>query len=295
MEPLSLLILLVLGTAAGAINAAVGSGSLLTLPVLIALGVPPGTAVRTNTLGILFSTIGSVTGYRKEIAADRAGLGPVSVAALIGALAGACLLLVSPSSALDVVVPVLIVLALVLVIFQKRITRAIATRQQRKGRTAATSDGTGEGTAEGTAEGSVEGTGEGAREGAAASTEVHPYRRAPLVASMGAASLYGGYFTAAQGIIYMAILGSLSGRSLGAVNPAKNWLSLIVNASAVAVYLAAHLLWGVEIIWVASAAIAIGALAGGFFGAHLAKKLPDAVLRGAIVVVALIALIRQVL
>ena len=67
MEPLSLIVLLVMGTLAGAINAAVGSGSLLTLPVLMALGIPPGVAVRTNTVGMLFSTIGSVVGYRKEI------------------------------------------------------------------------------------------------------------------------------------------------------------------------------------------------------------------------------------
>ena len=77
MDPLSLLVLLVLGTLAGAVNAAVGSGSLLTLPVLLALGVPPGTAVRTNTIGILFSTIGSVTGYRREIAAEGRALVPL--------------------------------------------------------------------------------------------------------------------------------------------------------------------------------------------------------------------------
>lgn len=40
MDPLSLIVLLLMGTMAGAINAAVGSGSLLTLPVLLALGIP---------------------------------------------------------------------------------------------------------------------------------------------------------------------------------------------------------------------------------------------------------------
>lgn len=268
MDLFSLLILLVLGTAAGAINAAVGSGSLLTLPVLIALGVPAGTAVRTNTLGILFSTIGSVTGFRREIAADRAGIGPVSIAATLGATVGACLLLVSPSSALDVVVPVLIVLALALVIFQKRITAAIQARQARRRERR-------------TVEGTVK-------------VQRHPYRSPALIGSLGAASLYGGYFTAAQGIIYMALLGALSGRSLKDVNPVKNWLSLLVNAAAVAVYLVAHIVWGAEILWAAAGAIAIGALVGGFFGAKLAKKLPDAVLRGAIVAVALVALVRQV-
>ena len=72
MEPLSLLVLLVMGVVAGAINAAVGSGSLLTLPVLMALGLPPGVAVRTNTVGMFFSTVGSVLGYRRSILRHRA-------------------------------------------------------------------------------------------------------------------------------------------------------------------------------------------------------------------------------
>ena len=119
MEPVSLIILFVMGTLAGAINAAVGSGSLLTLPVLLALGIPPGVSVRSNTVGILFSTIGSVVGYRREIAAEQKDLGPLMVVVAVTATLGSVLLLVSPSEALDVVVPVLIVLALVMVIFQK--------------------------------------------------------------------------------------------------------------------------------------------------------------------------------
>ncbi|ANP27533.1 putative permease [Mycobacteroides abscessus subsp. abscessus] len=71
MEILSVLLLFVMGILAGIVNAAVGSGSLLTLPVLLALGVPPGVAVRTNTIGMSFATIASVLGFRKEIAAEK--------------------------------------------------------------------------------------------------------------------------------------------------------------------------------------------------------------------------------
>ncbi len=119
MEPLSLLVLLVVGVVAGAINAAVGSGSLLTLPVLMAVGLPPGVAVRTNTVGMFFSTVGSVLGYRREIAEERRHLTPLVLTALLGASVGALLLLTSPAEALDVVVPVLIVVALALVVLQK--------------------------------------------------------------------------------------------------------------------------------------------------------------------------------
>lgn len=275
MEPISLVVLLVMGTLAGAINAAVGSGSLLTLPVLLALGIPPGVAVRTNTIGILFSTIGSVYGYRREIAQEKNNLGPVTAVAAIGATAGALLLLVSPSQALDVVVPVLIVVALAMVIFQKRLTAALrAARERRSERRRAAGE-------------------HGADGGAAASSS--PYRSPALVSSLGLASVYGGYFTAAQGVLYLGILGTFTGRTMGSVNSVKNLLSLVVNLAAALVYVIAHIALGVEIIWIATAAIAVGALVGGYFGAHLAKRMPEWLLRGVIVVVALFALARQVL
>ncbi|MFC7457134.1 sulfite exporter TauE/SafE family protein [Brachybacterium sp. GCM10030267] len=264
MEPVSLIVLLVMGTLAGAINAAVGSGSLLTLPVLLALGMPPGTAVRTNTVGILFSTIGSTLGYRREIAEEKGNLAPLVLVTALCAGLGSILLLLSPAEALDVVVPVLIVVALALVIFQKRLTAAIRARQDRRA----------------------------AR--AASAPQRSPYRSPGLVGAMGAASVYGGYFTAAQGILYLGILGALTGRTMGSVNSIKNLMSLVVNVAAAAVYVLAHFLIGSEIVWPATAAIAVGALLGGYFGAHLAKKLPDWLLRGIIVVVALVAIVRQI-
>lgn len=291
----ALAVLLLMGTLAGMINAAVGSGSLLTLPVLLALGVAPGTAVRTNTLGILFSTIGSVAGYRREIAAERAAhrIGPLLATTLVCSALGSCLLLVSPSEALDVVVPVLIVLALVLVVSQKRITRAIAALRERRSAQAGAAEGA-PGGAENAREG-VPGSADSAREGGAEGARGGTYTSPALLASMGAASMYGGYFTAAQGILYLGVLGAFTGRAMTSINAMKNLLSLLVNATAVAVYLAAHWIWGAPIVWEAAAAIAIGALAGGYGGSHLAKRLPEPAMRGVIVVVALVALVRQVL
>lgn len=291
----ALAVLLLMGTLAGMINAAVGSGSLLTLPVLLALGVAPGTAVRTNTLGILFSTIGSVAGYRREIAAERAAhrIGPLLATTLVCSALGSCLLLVSPSEALDVVVPVLIVLALVLVVSQKRITRAIAALRERRSARAGVAEGA-PGGAEHVREGAPGGA-SGAREGGAEGARGGMYTSPALLASMGAASMYGGYFTAAQGILYLGVLGAFTGRAMTSINAMKNLLSLLVNATAVAVYLAAHWIWGAPIVWEAAAAIAVGALAGGYGGSHLAKRLPESAMRGVIVVVALVALVRQVL
>ncbi|MDN5898973.1 MAG: sulfite exporter TauE/SafE family protein [Brachybacterium sp.] len=318
MEPVSLIVLLLMGTLAGAINAAVGSGSLLTLPVLLALGIPPGAAVRTNTIGILFSTFGSVYGYRREIAEEKGNLGPLMVVTALCATGGALLLLISPTGALDVIVPLLIVFALGMVIFQKRITAMLRSSQERRAArrasgSAATAAAVGgadaadgpavEGSA--AAEGgaapadgpAVEGSAaaEAGRDAADGVPARSPYRSPGLIGAMGAASVYGGYFTAAQGILYLGVLGTFTGRSMRSVNSIKNLLSLVVNLSAATVYLIAHFVLGVEIVWIATAAIAVGALLGGYFGAHLAKRMPEWLLRGIIVAVALFALVRQLL
>ena len=277
MEPLSLLVLLVMGVVAGAINAAVGSGSLLTLPVLMALGLPPGVAVRTNTVGMFFSTVGSVLGYRREISEERRHLTPLVLTALLGASAGALLLLTSPAEALDVVVPVLIVVALALVVLQKPLTTALRSRSEKRAERCAAADGAG-------AEGAT----------AADGSERSPLRSPALVGSIGAASVYGGYFTAAQGVLYLGILGVFTGRSMGSVNSVKNLLSLCVNLAAALIYVIAFFVVDAQVVWAASAAIAVGSLLGGFFGAHLAKRLPEWALRGVIVVVALVALFREV-
>nr|WP_245354756.1 sulfite exporter TauE/SafE family protein [Brachybacterium sacelli] len=289
-----------MGTLAGAINAAVGSGSLLTLPVLMALGIPPGVAVRTNTVGMFFSTLGSCLGYRREIAAEKQHLMPLTVTATVGATAGALLLLVSPASALDVVVPVLIVVALVMVVFQKRLTTAIRAgkdrRAEREGPREPGGTSSSGVTDPAASPGGESRTGIGA-EGAGEdrTAEPSPLRSPALIGSLGAASVYGGYFTAAQGVLYLGILGIFTGRTMGSVNSIKNLLSLAVNLSAAAVYVIAFFVLDAEIVWLGSAAIALGALLGGFFGAHLAKRMPEWLLRGIIVVVALIALVRQVL
>lgn len=282
MEPLSLLVLLVMGVVAGAINAAVGSGSLLTLPVLMALGLPPGVAVRTNTVGMFFSTVGSVLGYRREIAEERRHLTPLVLTALLGASAGALLLLTSPAEALDVVVPVLIVVALALVVLQKPLTTALRSRSEKRAEHRAAADGAG---AEGATDAGASADG----------SERSPLRSPALVGSIGAASVYGGYFTAAQGVLYLGILGVFTGRPMGSVNSVKNLLSLCVNLAAALIYMIAFFVVDAQVVWAASAAIAVGSLLGGFFGAHLAKRLPEWALRGVIVVVALAALLREVL
>ena len=94
MELSELALLAVAALGAGAINGAVGSGSLITLPVLLSLGLPPATALMTNTVGILFSGVGGTMAYRTELLAERREIAPLAGSAGGRALTDA----VSPDS-----------------------------------------------------------------------------------------------------------------------------------------------------------------------------------------------------
>jgi len=134
MEPLEALAILAAGVGAGAINAVVGSGTLLTFPVLIGLGYPPLTANVSNNIGLVPGAVAGTHGYRRELEGQRSRIVALAGFSVAGAIAGATLLLVLPSSAFDAIVPVLIAVALVLVVAQPRLDRALAHRRHPDGR-----------------------------------------------------------------------------------------------------------------------------------------------------------------
>jgi uncharacterized protein len=119
-------IIVIAGMAAGTINTVVGSGSLITFPTLLALGYPPVLANVSNNIGLVPGAISGVHGYRRELTGQRHRLTRLMPASIIGALTGALLLLVLPSSVFDRVVIVLIVIALVLVVLGPRLSRRLA-------------------------------------------------------------------------------------------------------------------------------------------------------------------------
>src|SRR3954453_21286022 len=114
MNPLEAVVVLLAGTAAGTINAVVGSGTLITFPALLALGYPPVTANVSNTLGLVFGNLSGTWGYRKELAGARPLLVRLAPVSLVGSVLGAVLLLRLPPGAFTAIVPVLIGVALVL-------------------------------------------------------------------------------------------------------------------------------------------------------------------------------------
>lgn len=247
---------LLAGTAAGAINAVVGSGSLITFPTLVALGWPPLVANVSNNIGLVPGSFSSVHGYRRELRGQRSRLLRLVPASAIGSLTGSVLLLTLPSDVFDRVVVVLIVVALVLVVSQPFIARRLADRRA---------------------------AGDADRPAGSPAREVGP----ALVALVAAAGVYGGYFGAAQGIILVATLGIFVVDGLQRLNACKNVLAATVNSVAAVVFVATT-----TVDWAVVAVIAVGSTIGGQVGARVGRRLDPRWLRGLIVVVGLSALVR---
>ncbi|HEY8676772.1 MAG TPA: sulfite exporter TauE/SafE family protein [Candidatus Dormibacteraeota bacterium] len=121
------------GFTAGTMNAVVGSGSLLTFPVLLALGFAPVVANVSNTVGLCFGNLSGVVGYRRELIGQRARLVGLALPALSGAVVGAVLLLTLPQGVFRVVVAPLIILAVVLVVIQPWLKGHIRQRAEARG------------------------------------------------------------------------------------------------------------------------------------------------------------------
>ncbi|WP_216213219.1 sulfite exporter TauE/SafE family protein [Amycolatopsis aidingensis] len=239
------------GVWAGTINTVVGSGTLVTFPVLVALGYPPVTATTSNAIGLAPGTISGAVGYRKELTGQLRRLLGFGVASLLGAIGGTILLLSLPSDAFETVVPVLVGLAVVLVIVQPRVAAWIATRNGGKPR----------------------------------------HRAGPLLVFLiFLVGIYGGYFTAAQGVMLMAIMGMLLSEPIQRLNGIKNVLAAVVNVVAGTVYA-----FVAPISWPVVGLLAAGSVVGGLLGAKIGRRLSPTVLRIVIVVIGLAAVVQLVL
>jgi uncharacterized protein len=114
------------GIAAGTINTIVGSGSLITFPILLAFGYPPVLANVSNNIGLVPGSVSGTIGYRRELRGQRSRLLRLGVAAAAGGLCGGILLLTLPGEVFATVVPWLILLGCVLVVLQPAVSRRVA-------------------------------------------------------------------------------------------------------------------------------------------------------------------------
>lgn len=225
MTPLEAVAVAVAGMLAGAMNSAVGSGSLVSFPVLLAVGYPPVVANVSNSLGLVPGSVSGAIGYRAELVGQRGRLLRFGAVTVVGAVVGAVLLLVLPPDAFEAVVPVLIVLALVLVVGQPWLSRRIVARQH----------------------------------------ERHEHGGPTLLVALFAVAVYGGYFGASQGVLMIGLMGILMDEGLQRLNGTKNVLVAIANlVSGLVFVVVADVAWLVVVLLAAGSVVGgvVGAKVG---------------------------------
>jgi hypothetical protein len=204
MAPLHALAIFAAGIAAGTINTVVGSGTLITFPVLLSFGYAPVVANVSNTVGLVPGSASGGFGYRHELAGQRARVMRLAVPSVLGAIAGAILLLDLPAAAFKTIVPAFIIVALILILLQDRLSRALGARRR------------------------------------VGSVHVGPVAMLGVFGT----GVYGGYFGAAQGIMLLAVLGLSLDEDLQRVNAVKVVLAGVTNLVSGAIFVfAAHVAW----------------------------------------------------
>ncbi len=252
MDLLSSIFVFIAGLWAGTINAVVGSGTLVTFPVLIALGITPVVASMSNAMGLVAGGAAGAFGYRRELKGRRRQLLRLLPASLLGGISGAWLLLHLPEEVFHYVAPVLLVLALLMVVFQPRLQGWVRNREENP------------------------------------EHAVRDKRHGVLlVVLVYLAGVYGGYFVAAQGILLVGILGVFLTGTMQNANAMKNILVLGVNLVAAVSYL---LFAFDRINWLVVLLIAVSSSIGGLVGAKVGRRLSPTVLRAVIFVLGLVAL-----
>ena len=232
----SVLIITIAAFFAGVLNALAGGGSFLTFPALVFVGIPPVAANATSTLAVFPGYIGSVLGFRSDIAKiERSLLIRFVIIALIGGFLGSVLLLATSNRIFSFIVPWLLFAATLLFAFGDAIRARLKSFHL------------------------------------------------PEKPAMMAVSIYGGYFNGGLGIILLSLFSAFGMRDLDQMNGLKSWLSVCLSAISVATFAIAGI-----IAWREAAIMMAATTAGGYAGAHLAKRLPQRIVRVFIVITGLV-------
>jgi uncharacterized membrane protein YfcA len=226
------------GLAAGGVNALAGGGSLISFPALIATGLPPVSANVSNSISVCPGYLASVYGSRMDLHGQRRRAYELLPTAAAGTALGAAILLVTPARAFELVVPFLVLGATATLAFQGRLRRVVG----------------------------------------------HPHHMSPtrqrlylhLLAGVG--SVYGGYFGAALGVMFVAVLALVIDERMARISALKNVMSVTVGLVTAVVF---GLFGPVQ--WLSVLVLAPATLIGGYVGARLTRRLPSEVLRWVIV------------
>jgi uncharacterized membrane protein YfcA len=190
-----MLIMIAAAFAAGLINAIAGGGTLFTFPVLIWLGLDPKVANATSTVALWPGLFGGLFGYRRELENSSTILLRLGITSVIGGGLGAWLLIWTPSTTFDRLVPFLILFATILFMAQGSINRGLRLQ--------------------------------------AIDAEPKMSWWLGAIVFQFFSSIYGGYFGAGNGILMLAAMGLLGLHNINRANGIKNFLGICINSIAV--------------------------------------------------------------
>jgi uncharacterized membrane protein YfcA len=196
LNPGEALALLGGGVLAGAVNAIAGGGSLITFPLLVAIGLPSVAANVSNALSVAPGYAASAVGSRPDLAGQGRRLLAITPTAVVGALGGSTLLLVTPRGVFDLVVPFLLLAAAAMMALQKRLRALAGHPKDNSPRKAAVL----------------------------------------LHLAVFLCGLYGGYFNAAMGVLLIAALALVLDEPLRRISALKNVFSAVVGVTTVLLY-----------------------------------------------------------
>jgi len=193
MNALDFALLVLAGIGAGLVGSVAGLASLISYPALLATGIPPVTANVTNTVALVLNSVGSVSASIPELEGQKPRLRRLAGAAVLGGATGAALLLLTPSSAFERVVPFLIAGASLAILIQ-RSPRELAL------------------------------------EGALHHPDHRDPRWLPLGTFV--ITIYGGYFGAAAGVMLLAMFLLSTGETVPRGNALRNVVLGLANGTA---------------------------------------------------------------
>jgi uncharacterized membrane protein YfcA len=234
-----LLLLAVTGIAAGVVSTVAALASLVSYPVLLALGLPPLAANVTNTVSLSFTAIGAAVGSRPELAGQAGRVRRLGLVTALGGAAGAAILLLTPARTFEAVAPVLIGGASLVLLVQPSPGGPVADPARTAGPAAPGRD-----------------------------------RSKARLALLFLVAVYVGYFGAAGGILMLAVLIPMLSQSLARTNAVKNVINGLANGVAAVGFAA----FG-PVRWAAVLPLGLGFLIGGLLGPALVRRIPGRLLQ----------------